>query len=342
MFVLIITLKLSKMEKSLKLYQQFDEIVKSSKNILIISHVNPDGDTLGTMSALRSAILSKYKKNAEMLILSKLPRIYEFLPNIREAKSLDKFDKSREYDLVIAVDVASKDRMIDAQILFERAKFSVNIDHHRTNDNYGSLAIVEPKASSSGEVLYKMLKNLGWKINLDTATAIYTAIMTDTGGFRFENTNAEVFRIAAELTDIGINPKDLYKLCYETKSKATVMFQNYCVAKAVFSPDDKIVYTTVYKKDMEKYGAGDDSTDGIAEALRAIDSTDVSFVVREVDAKVCKVSMRSKVVNIANVCSVFGGGGHKFAAGCTIKLSCDEAVKKLLAEIDKEIKCEKL
>jgi len=324
------------METYQKKCQEFDEVVKASKNILIISHVNPDGDTLGTMCALQLAIQKNYKKKAEMLILSKLPKVYEFLPNIGEVKTLDMFDKSREYDLVVAVDVASIDRLIDAQVLFEKAKFSVNIDHHRTNNNYGSLAIVEPHASSSGEVLYKIMKNLNWQIDLDTATCVYTAILTDTGGFRFENTNAEVFKIAAELTEMGINPKKLYKKCYESKSRAVVLFQSYCVSKAVFSANEKIAYTIVYKKDIEKFGVGDDATDGIAEALRAISSTDVSFVVKEVDTKICKISMRSKELDIAEVCSKFGGGGHKFAAGCTVKASCDESVKKLLAEINKE------
>lgn len=321
----------------MKKYQEFDNLVKNSKNILIISHVNPDGDTLGTMCALYSAILKQYKKKAEMLVLSKIPKVYEFLPNISEAKTIDKFDKSREYDLVVAVDVASIDRLVDAQILFEKAKSSVNIDHHRTNNNYGDLAIIEPKASSTGEVLYKMIKELGWQTNMDFITSVYTAILTDTGGFRFENTSSDVFRIAAELTDAGIDPKDLYRKCYESKSKPMVMFQGHCVSKAVFSADDKVAYTIVYKRDMEKYGVSDDATDGIAEALRAIMTTDVSFVVKEVDSKICKISMRSKKLNIADVCSKFGGGGHKFAAGCTIKASCEEAVKKLLAEINREI-----
>lgn len=317
--------------------QKFDKAVRESKSILIISHVNPDGDTLGTMCALRSAIYMQYKKKPEMLILSKLPKIYEFLPYIKEAKTIDIIDKSRQYDLVIAVDVASLDRLIDAQILFEKAKCSVNIDHHGTNNNFGDLAIVEPNSSSSGEVLYKLMKELSWQIeDIDTITSIYTAILTDTGGFRFENTSAEVFRVAAELTDLGINPKTLYRKCYETKSKAVVLFQNYCVGKAVFSSDDKIAYTVIYKKDLEKFSVGDDATDGIAEALRSIISTEISFVVKEVDAKICKISMRSKNADIASVCSKFGGGGHKFAAGCTIKASVQEAVNKLLAEIAKE------
>lgn len=326
------------MEEYAKSAKKFEEVIKNSKNILIISHVNPDGDTLGTMCALYSAILNQFKKKSQMLILSKIPKIYEFLPNIKEAKTLDEIDKSREYDLVVAVDVASIDRLIDSQIIFERAKYTINIDHHRTNDKYGDLAIVEPNASSSGEVLYKLLKELDWKLDFDIVSGLYTAILTDTGGFRFENTNAKVLRLAAELVDMGINPKEYYRKCYETKSKEIVIFQNYCVSKATFSEDNKIAYTVIYKKDMEKFGVGEDSTDGIAEALRSISTTEISFVVREVDsAKICKISMRSKTADISKVCSKFGGGGHKFAAGCTIKSSCDDAVKKLLAEIKKEI-----
>lgn len=337
---LIITLKKPvKMKKYQNQLDEFDRIVKNSKNILIISHVNPDGDTLGGMCALQLAINNQYKKKAEMLILSKIPKIYEFLPNIHEAKTIDMFDKSREYDLVITVDVASLDRLTNAQILFNKAKFTVNIDHHETNNNFGDLAFVKSHASSSGEVIYEMLKKLGWDIDLNITLCLYTAILTDTGGFRFENTSANVFKVAAELTEKGVNPKYIYKKCYESKSKSVTLFQNYCVSKAVFYNDDKIVYTTVYKKDIEKFAVEDDATDGIAEALRAINSTNVSFVVKEVDAKTCKISMRSKNVDLTKISSKFGGGGHKFAAGCTIKSSCNEAVKKLLAEIEKEIKC---
>jgi bifunctional oligoribonuclease and PAP phosphatase NrnA len=317
-------------------YKKFDEAIKSSKNILIISHVNPDGDTLGTMCALRSAFYKHYKKKPEMLILSKIPKIYEFIPYIKEAKTLDMMDKSREYDLVITVDVASLDRIIDAQVLFNKAKYTINIDHHGTNINYGDLALVEPKASSSGEVVYDVMKKLNQEIDFETAIALYTAIMTDTGGFRFENASSKVFRIAAEFIEMGISPKDIYRKCYESKSKNIVLFQNYCVSKAKFSDNEKIAYTTIYKKDIEKFAVGDDATDGIAEALRAILTTEISFVVKEVDAKTCKVSMRSKKIDVAKICSVFGGGGHIFAAGCTIKSSCDESIESILAEISKE------
>lgn len=321
----------------MKKYQEFDAVLKSAKNILIISHVNPDGDTLGSMCALHLAILSHYKKKSEMLILSKLPQFYEFLPCVKQAKTLADINKSREYDLVITVDVAALDRLIDAKILFDKAKFTVNIDHHRTNDNFGDLAFVEPKASSTGEVLYGIMKKLKFDFGnkaIDIANSIYTAILTDTGGFRFENTNANVFKIAAELTKIGVSPKEVYKKCYESKTKAMILFQHYCINKAVFSKDDKIAYVMIYKRDMERFGVGDDATDGIVESLRAIKEVEVAFVVKETDSKICKISMRSKFIDTSQICSKFGGGGHKFAAGCTIKTGCDDAIKKLLSEIN--------
>ena len=111
------------------------------------------------------------------------------------------------------------------------------------------------------------------------------------------------------------------------------MFQNYCVNKAEFSEDNKVVYTTVYKKDLEKFSAGDDFTDGIAETLRAIDSTEVAFVLKEVESKLTKVSMRSKKIDVAKICEQFGGGGHTYAAGCTIKATIKDSIEKLLKEI---------
>lgn len=318
-------------------YLEFEKIIKDSKSILIISHVNPDGDTLGSMCAVFSSIYKRFKKKADMLVLSKIPTIYGFLPQIKNAKHFEEFDVSREYDLVITVDVASLDRAVGAQVFFNKAKHTINVDHHITNNNFGELAFVDPSASSTGEVLFKIFKNLKWEIDLEIATSLYVAILTDTGSFRFENTSAEVFKIAAELTQIGLNPKDLYKRCYESKSKEIVLFQNYCVSKADFENNDKIAYTIVYKKDIEKFNIGEDATDGIAETLRAIVSTDVSFVVKEVDDKTCKISMRSKSADVAKICSLFNGGGHKFAAGCTMKMPATKAAKALLEEVKKEV-----
>ena len=308
-----------------------DEIIKSSKKILLLSHMNPDGDTLGSMCALYSMIYKRFKIKADMNVVSNIPYNYKFLPNVNLAERY--FDKSLVYDLVITLDVAAIDRVMDSKILFDKAKCTVNIDHHKTNPKFGDYQIIEPDASSCGEVLFNYFKENNWELTEDAAICLYTAIMTDTGNFRFENTSANTFRAAADLVEAGANPNYIYKKCYETKTKNFVMFQNYCVNKAVFLDDNKIAYTTVYKKDLEKFSAGDDFTDGIAETLRAIDTTEVSFVVKEVDTKLTKVSMRSKKADVAKVCMEFGGGGHTFAAGCTIKANIKESIAQLLKEI---------
>ena len=308
-----------------------DDIIKQSKKILLLSHVNPDGDTLGSMCAMYSMIKKRFKKNADMSIVSNIPFNYTFLPNINLAQRY--FDTSLVYDLVITLDVASIERVRDAKIFFDKGKCRVNIDHHKTNPKYGDYNLIEPEASSCGEVLYNYFKKNDWEITEDAAISLYTAIMTDTGNFRFENTSPNSFRAVAELVEKGAKPNQIYKFCYESKTKNLVMFQNYCVNKAEFLNDNKIAYTTVYKKDLEKFSAGDDYTDGIAETLRAIDTTEVSFVVKEVESKVTKVSMRSKRIDVAKICEQFGGGGHTFAAGCTMKASIKDSIEKILREI---------
>lgn len=317
---------------------QLNDIIKSSKNILIISHINPDGDTLGSMCGMFSAIKDNFKKNADMLLLSKVPAIYEFLPYVGEAKLLETYDKSREYDLVINVDIAAYDRMCDAAVLFDKAKFTVNIDHHKTNNSYAKMNFVFPEASSTGEVLYGLMKEMGWKIPLNTATALYTAILTDTGSFRFENTSEKTFKTVSELVGIGVKPSVIYKHCYESNTKGLVQFQAYCLSKAIFEDDDKIAYTVIYKKDMEKFSAGDDCTEGLAEKLRAIVTTDIAFLVKQIGANISKISMRSKVFDVAEICAVFGGGGHTQAAGCVIKASPETALARVLEEIRKRKK----
>lgn len=309
-----------------------DNIIKSSKKILLLSHVNPDGDTLGSMCAMYSMIYKRFKIKPDMSIVSNVPLNYKFLPNINNAERY--FDSSLVYDLVITLDVAAIDRTRESKAFFDKAKITVNFDHHKTNPNYAQYNVVEPNASSCGEVLYNYFKKHDWEITEDAASCLYVAIMTDTGNFRFENTSSAAMRAAADLIDKGANPNLLYKNCYETKTKNLVMFQNYCVDKAVFSEDNKVVYTTVYKKDLEKFSAGDDYTDGIAETLRAIDTTEVSFVVKEVENKLTKISMRSKHIDVAKICEAFGGGGHTYAAGCTIKANIADAIKKIMKEIE--------
>lgn len=316
-------------------HSDLNNIIKSSKNILITSHVNPDGDTLGSMCGMYCAILKNFKKKCDMVTVSKLPDVYSYLPHYKDIKYIDEIDKSREYDLVINVDIAALDRMCEAKILFDKAKNTINIDHHKTNKNYAKINFVSPNASSTGEVLYELFNEMNFKIDIDCANCLYTAILTDTGSFRFDNTKPKTFETVAKLVELGVEPADIYKKVYESDSKILVVFQAHCLSKAKFLSDDKIAYTTVYKKDMEKFSANEECMEGLTEKLRAIVSTRIAFVAKELKSGMTKISMRSKFADVAQICEVFSGGGHKLAAGCTIKAPVDKAVKMLLDEIMK-------
>lgn len=315
-------------------FQQLEDLIKNSSRILIMSHINPDGDALGSTSSMYTTIYDNFRKKPDILIIGHLPNCYKFLPNIEKGKF--EFDDSMVYDLVITLDVASLDRLSNAKVLFDKASNTINIDHHKTNNNFGNINIVNPKASSTGEVLLGIYDEQDWKLSKESAIGLYAAILTDTGGFRYENTSENVFKCAAKLVKLGINPNEIYKNCYERKSKNFVMFQNYCVNKAEFLNNDKIAYTTVYKKDLEKFNAEEDFTEGLVETLRAIESTEISFIAKEIDSKSTKFSMRSKTADVAEICGVYGGGGHTFAAGCIVKAKIDSAVKRVLKTIEEK------
>ena len=190
-----------------------------------------------------------------MMVISKIPKMYEFLGGLKDAKHLSQFDNSMVYDLVILVDVAALDRIFDAQIFFEKAKIKAVIDHHKTNNYNADIRFVEGEASSTGEVLYKIAQNNNWKLDEKISEALYTAILTDTGGFRFDNTHASTLQTASKLVEYGAKPQWIYKNCYEMKSKNFVMFQAYCLNKAQFEENDKIAYITVYKKILKNLQA---------------------------------------------------------------------------------------
>ena len=318
--------------------EHLNSIIKNSKNILLVSHINPDGDTLGSMCGLYSLIKDNLKKKCDMVAVSDVPVTYSFLPYVDEVKHISQYDLSREYDLVIIIDVAAIDRCAEAEKLFKKAKNTINIDHHETNIGYAGINIIEPQAAATGEIILEIAEKLDWKISLKTATNLYVAIVTDTGCFKFSNTTQRTMECGGKLISLGVNPSEIYQKCYESSSKDMVLFQSYCVNKAEFLNDDKIAYTIVYKKDLEKFNnQGEDFTDGLTEKLRAIRTTEVAFVVKELNSTTSKVSMRSKEKDIAQVCSAFGGGGHKLAAGAVIKATPKKAVDMLLEEIKKKL-----
>ena len=316
------------------IFEDFIQALNNANNILIISHVNPDGDTLGASLGLYISLKNMFQqKDIKVTVLNNVPELYEFVPAINETIYIEDIDKNMFFDVVISVDVASKDRMTKALPFFENAKCKINIDHHKTNNNFGNINIVEPKASSASEVVYKLLKNINFDINEDVANCLYTGIMTDTGSFRYENTTEETFEIASELISKGANPCKISKCYYDCRPKGMVSLHAYAVSNAQFLYNDKVAYTFVTKEIFEKCNAKDEHTDGIAELLRQIKTVELAFVVKETCMRHTKISMRSKLIDCAKLCEKYDGGGHAHAAGCTIKKPPKIAIDKLLEDI---------
>lgn len=316
-------------------YQSFKETIDKAQSIILFSHVNPDGDTLGSMLALNIVLKENFGKESDMVTAGKIPDIYHFLPNIKNTKKIEEIKK--DYDLAIAIDIAAKDRMVGGLDTFCKAKVKMNIDHHKTNISYGDVNFVDGGACSAGEVLFDICEELNLNINKDAAICLYTSILTDTGGFRFENTKAQTLQKAAKLIELGASPCTISRFCYESKPKAMIMLQANSLIHAKFTNDNKIAYVCITNDDLKKFHAENDHTEGIVEALRQIDSTEVAFVVKEVDNQTTKVSLRSKNVDVSLVAGAFNGGGHTFAAGCTIRKPLKIAENKLLEEIRKLI-----
>ncbi len=317
--------------------KSFKETIEKAKNIIIISHVNPDGDTLGTMCALYRILKNNFNILPDMVYNGIIPEIYQFLPSINEAKKPSDV-KEKIYDIAIAVDIAAKDRMGDSLPIFEKADIRINIDHHKTNNGYGDINFVNGSACCAGEVLFDIIEQLGINIDKDTAAGLYTAFLTDTGGFRYENTGAQTLQKSAKLIECGANPAEISRYCYESKPRNMVLLHAHCMVNAKFENNNKIAYVLITNKDMEKFHAKNDYTEGIVEELRRMATTEVSFVLKEVDENTTKASLRSKTIDVSNIAGIFGGGGHTFAAGCTIRKPVDIACSKLLEEIKKVLK----
>ncbi len=308
-------------------------LIKTSLRILIITHVNPDGDTLGTASALKSYIGEKADILIQVNDKSLYPKMYEFLPHINSALNFS--NVKNEYDLAIAVDVASIDRMIgNARKIFENAKNTIVIDHHKTNKGYGKINYIKGSLSSASEVLYDLFYQEKKEITEEMAKGLYCGILTDTGCFKYENTTPKTFKIASELANCNINTSEIADFCYSNKPKNLILFQNYLVSNAKFRLNDKIAYTLITKEIISKFQATDEFTEGICETLRSIAGVEIAFVLKETDLGI-KVSIRSKNLDATKITDKFNGGGHRRAAGCTIKLkNINEALEKLIKQAE--------
>ncbi len=316
---------------------EFKDKIEKAQSIIVFSHVSPDGDTLGSNIAISLMIEKYFNKKVDSVFVGTLPTLYTYMPDYTRFKDVQTVDKNKKYDLAIAVDVASKDRMVYGSFIFDNAKFKVNIDHHKTNNAYGDINIIDGEAACVGSILYKIFKEWKLEITRDVARCIYTSLLTDTGGFKYENTTPETFMLAAELVKLGVSPTYEFRACYETKPQSMVQFQAYIVSNALFYNNGKIAFSKITRSDMSKFSASDDFTEGIVEVLRTSKNVEIAAILKETKEGYTKVSLRSKTKDLIPIVIDFGGGGHTFAAGCTIKKPIAIAFDKLLKRVQSEL-----
>ena len=313
-----------------ELFKKAWEKITESKNIVLAAHINPDGDALGSSLSLYP-ILKKMGKNVKVFNVTKpLPMYLDFLPNFD--KVTDKLPKN--YDLLISFDCGSFDRLG----IEEKPPFLINIDHHISNTKYGDINIIDPKAASSSQVVYNMLKANDVEIPSESAVCIYTALVTDTGSFQYESVNEKVFEMAAELVKCGVKPDFVAKMLFQRDRLSRLRLLAKAYDTIELCCEGKVAFVEVTKEMMEITGAIKDDTDTIVNSVRAIASVEVACMLREDDDGI-KISLRSKnYADVSKVAVKYGGGGHIRAAGATIKDEFDfEKVKKMLKEDLKEI-----
>ena len=293
-------------------------------HIVIAGHVNPDGDAVGACFAM--ALFAAQRGKQPRILLGTYPPQYDVL---RGGEFLWPGDwNDIPCELFIALDCGGVSRLGDAVPVFDRAACTINIDHHASNNGFAVHNAVDVGKSSTSELLYTLLQNE--PLSVDMAAALFAGISFDTGGFRHPSATAETFEAVAALLRVGINASDIQRRMLYTHSMPATRIFSAALGKAAFSPNAPIVYAALTHADMDAAGALPLHLEGIVEHLLDIDGACASILVSEREKGVCKVSLRSRGLNMNTIAAGFGGGGHINAAGATIPGTADEALALIL------------
>lgn len=312
-----------------------DEILKEIKDaekIVILTHESPDGDAIGSSLAFK-LMLEELGKSADVII-PEYSRLFNFLPAIDQVK--EKSD-IKNYDLAISVDCTGVKRLAGKEY-FENAKRTIVIDHHGSNNMFGDLNYVNPVSPACCEILAGMFEYFQIDITKEIGTCIMTGIITDTGGFRHSGINPETFEFTAELIRKGVNIPDIYKRTLRTVTKANFLLTKKVMDRMEILEDGKVTFTYITLQDEEEVGAEPGDHEGLVEIGRDIEGVEVSIFIREKEENLYKISLRSgNMVNVSDVCLMFGGGGHPRAAGANVQGNVEQVKEKVLKEVKKAL-----
>ncbi len=303
------------------------KMMMDAKHIVLVSHIDPDGDTLGSVLALYDTLKRAGKKVSLFNATKELPRIFDFLPNIQKIHNkLPKF-----YDLVVSCDCGSFDRLG-----IEKGSYKlINIDHHLSNELFGDINIVDQNSASAGMVVYDFLTKNSIKISKDCATCIYTTIVEDTGFFSYSHLDSSTFECVADLVSLGVDAKKVAMLLKSRVSLAKSRLLGFVLNNFDLFFDAQVALVYIDSETLVKTGAKRYDTKNIVTVLRDIITVKVSIMILEQKNGDYKVSLRSKDdIDVSTISKFFGGGGHKNSAGFEVEqMDLEKLKEKILKQL---------
>ncbi|HOJ92632.1 MAG TPA: bifunctional oligoribonuclease/PAP phosphatase NrnA [Dictyoglomaceae bacterium] len=308
---------------------KFKELIKDKSTFVLFTHANPDGDAIGSLLAFYY-FLRDLGKEVFVFLHSPIPYFYQFLLT-EELNKIENIDT--HFDVGIILDCSDLERIKSGVNLKERFSTLVNIDHHPTNTSFGDLNIVIPTASSVTEIIYDLIVGLRGKITKIIAESLLTGLITDTGSFKYSNTTPKSLKIAGELVNKGADITYISKEIYDKKKLSSLKLLGTALLRLESS--ENICWSYITLEDMKKYNATIEDTEGIIDILRTLREAEVCIFFYPITEGGIKVSLRSKKkeIDLGKFALIFGGGGHKEAAGFQMEGHLDEVLKIVTSKI---------
>lgn len=303
--------------------------IDSADRLTLMCHVTPDGDALGSMLGLHHALLAAGRQS-----VATFPEPFVVAPHYRDLPGLDLItrpaDVPRDVGVVVTFDCGSLGRLGNLRELALSADELIVIDHHVSNERYGSLNVIDAHAAASGVVVRRLIEQMGLPLNRDVALCLYTALVCDTGRFQYESTTSGVFDLAAELLAFDLPVSQLSRTLFEEHSFAYLQLLGEALAHATLVTEQSFVWTSVDQALLARHGVTMEEVEGLIDIIRRTSEADVACVLKEdVDGTV-KVSLRSVgATDVEKLATAHGGGGHRFAAGFTSKDDIETTVRRI-------------
>lgn len=308
------------------------EKLKNAKSVAILTHIVEDGDCIGSALALKK-VLEGMGKAAIVYVSAKVEERLDFLGNDYIIYSPERLS---EHDLCVCVDCADVKRLGERAEILEKIPATVNIDHHYTNTMYADVNYVEGDASSTGEVIYKFIKEMGVEPDSQIAAYLYAAICSDTGSFKFSNTSPQTMRIAADLLEYDIKHDEIARRLFDTFTLDEIHLKAELMAGVESYCDGKVSLVAFEEELIAKYGIAEENIPSVVDIPRSVEGTEIAVALKRINGEV-RANLRSNSdVNVAEIAAQFGGGGHVKAAGFRVKNAEIDDVRKRVIEFAKK------